>query len=292
MIEKKDISKLNEYGTHICSKIKNNINRNISELINSTSMLDDIQNIINELINYISEQQKIIDNLKNESEQKITYISSIEGEIEKLRDKEKKYSEIEVNALQIAVTLNRINEKEKLLDEKVEKFKCDKEQFELEKKEINREKYEIGEAKEKADKEKREAIITRDKAIKEKRDLELQCEKLNEGINMYAKKSEKIYKICIEHESSIKDLKEDIDWYKKYAMAVDQKIIDFFKKINKDNLKNHFDNYLNNDNKLEEIREHFPEFKKNKEMKLEKDISENKTLKRKEDNKYREVEKP
>ena len=56
------------------------------------------------------------------------------------------------------------------------------------------------------------------------------------------------------------ELEKDCEWYRNYAAATDQKIIELYDKRNKKPLQDHYDTYLNNPDKWAEIEKRFPEF--------------------------------
>ena len=257
-------NKLGEYSTHICGEIKKSISENISELTSSVSMLSDMQRIMDELTNIIAEQQKTIVDLNEQLEKNTTLLSDRENEIARLRTKEEEYSKVEIDAMQIAATLKNVTEKNELLNDERIQLQSDKDKFEVEKEKIIRERDTALGKFEKANRDRDDAINSRDKAIKEKNDFLSHCNEYKAIIDDLKKKISEYDERCTIYENSNNESKELVEWYKKYAIALDQKIIDFYEKRDVDSLPNHFYHYLNDDRKIEEIREHFPEFKKEK----------------------------
>lgn len=266
MTEKMDVNKLEEYSNHICSKIKNTVSENISKLTESVNMLGDMQKIMDGLSKIIVDQQNTIYNLNEQLENNMKLVLDKECEIERLKSKEEEYSKLTINEMKIVAILRDVTEKSRLLDEEKEKLQFDKEQFEAEKERIIREKDDALDKSEKVNKEKDKAIQSRDKAIKENKEFESKIDELNNKIKEYEEELFKDDEKCTKYQDDIKklekdveNLKESVKWYKTYAFATDWKVIEYFNN-RKQELENHYYNYLNNKNKLEDIRKHFPEF--------------------------------
>lgn len=153
--------------------------------------------------------------------------------------------------------LEECEKQKKILESESRKIQFDKEEFELEKKKFDDTIKCLKEKINKMSKDRDSAIISRDRAVKEKNESESKCQEyisqIKELENNYYQEREK----C---ESMKKQLTRDVEWYKNYAIAIDKKIIGYFKDKDKKPLKNHYDEWLNNGNKLSEIREHFSDF--------------------------------
>ncbi len=238
MTDSMDIKKLTEYRCHINNTVVESMKESVAKLNEAMAMIADLQSINDTLVLELAEaekdnqsQAKDLDILKQKIESRKEFVECAEK-------KERQYSSMDLSVTEIAALLASLKEKERKLEK-------EKESFELEKDSIISAKLEAEEKAKRYLKDKNDAINSRDTAITE-RDKAISDLKI---IKEAKKKAEK---------ESI-EARDDMKWYKNYASAIDRKIVAFFRNNNED-LDRHYYTFLNNPDKLDEIRIHFPDY--------------------------------
>jgi chromosome segregation ATPase len=249
MTDRENIDKLGDYGRHICTEAKKGISEGVSQITGIVTMIEDLNKIVDEMNAVNREQQHIIEDLNRDILSLKSELKEKEKYIEKFRIKEAEYSGMEMDSVRLASLLTTIREQEKALEEEQEKFKDKEEAFELDKKTIISEKNDAVLKMKRARQERDDAEKSRDSAVSEKNEMQARMEVRDDIIRNSEKENQKI--------------RGSLKWYIEYAVALDQKIIDYFEGRSA-LLEEHYYRYLNDEGKIEEIRLHFPDFKKEK----------------------------
>ena len=261
MADKTEIKKLTEYRCQINNIIVESMKESVTKLNEAMAMIADIQNINEVLATALAEadqenqsQAKDIDILKQK-------IKSMKEAVMHVDEKEKQYAEMDLSMAKISALLAGLEEREKKLSVEENRLVQDRQSFEEEKDSIISARLEAEEKANRHLKNRNEAIklrdiaiAERDKALEDKRKAEAEkdLEELREELAEYSNAS-------TQDEEKISKTIELMEWYRNYAIAVDRKIIDFFRNKNED-LDGHYYTFLNNPDKLEEIHIHFPDY--------------------------------
>lgn len=261
MGEMMDIKTLGEYQRKIDDGVATNIKDSITKLTDTFSMLKDLGDINNSLMELVQEQQVQIDSLNIELKENRNQVDEKNELIESLKKRESEYRAVEINALRVANLVDLLNEEKNVFELERECFAKEKEDFEEEKDKLIQEKDDAEVRAKRLSDDRNAAIRSRDEAIAEKVDLEKEI--LNKK-NSIIELNNKVNDL----EQELRNSKELVAWYKNYAAATDKKVISFYQDSKKE-LNNHYYYYLNDPSKLEEIREHFPEYRMNQKQILE-----------------------
>lgn len=256
MTDSMDIKKLTEFRCQINNNVVESIKESVTKLNEAMAMIADLQNINETLVLELAENQK-----ENQSKDKELCIlkqeiESMKKDIRRVEEKEKLYNSMDLSMIELTKLSTSLKERENTLSLTEKELNENKQKFESERKSIISARLD---AEEKAkfysnnNVELSKAIdiatVERDNAIEAKTKAENDLLAIKNELNEYRKASAQ----------EKEELNEKIVWYYKYAKAVDQKIVDFFRSKN-DDLNRHYNTYLNNPDELEEIRKHFPDY--------------------------------
>lgn len=266
MAENMDTKKLTEYRHQISNAVVENIKESLSKMEDAIAMITDLQSI-NEALSLA------LVGANNDKERKEQEISELKETIESMKMrinqaeiKERKYEELDISMEKVTTLLITLDEKEKELTVLTEKLNKERVEFEEEREIITSAKAEAEEKtkinikkKNEAIKSRDEAIAERDKAIKDKKDAEDKNRELSKLVDKLKDEKGRSNDKIEQLESDLEESYNSTEWYRDYAIALDKKIVDYYRyKIG--DLESHYYSYLNNPEKLDEIHEHFPDY--------------------------------
>ena len=266
MVDNMDINKLTEYRYKINNNVVERVKESVTKLNEAMAMLTDLQNINEVLVTSLSEAEQENQSLAKDIIVLKSEIESMKETVKNAEEKEKKFTDMDLSMEKVSALLASLEEREKKKSIAENELVQDRENFEQEKLSIISARLE---AEEKADRylqDKNDAISSRDVAIvdrdkafeirkkaeEEKLKAEKELAELREELAEYSNTSTR-------DEKKLKETIELMEWYRNYAIAVDHKIIDFFRNKNEE-LYGHYHTFLNNPEKLEEIHIHFPDY--------------------------------
>lgn len=266
MADKAEIRKLTEYRCQINNKVVESIQESVTRLNEAMAMIADLQNINEAFGAALAEadqenksQTKDIDILKQK-------IESMKEAVRLTEEKEKQYAKMDLSMAKVSALLASLEEREKKLSIEEDELVRDRQSFEAEKSSVVSARREAEEKAERHLKDKNEAIRSRDaaiaereKALEEKKKAEEQKAEAEKGVAELREELAEYSNASAQNEKTLNKTIELMEWYRNYAIAVDCKIIDWFRHKNRD-LEGHYRTFLNNPDKLEEIHTHFPDF--------------------------------
>ncbi len=242
------------------------------------TMFRDLQEICRAVFDVLKETSSQLEKQKDVNEDMSRKLAEQERVIQDYKKRAAVYEEMELNGLKLAKLLDTNGRERDRLCEERENLEAERDAFERERDQLISEKKEALEKAETHKKEKEEAIRSRDEAIAEsnklkegikEKDLELgekedEITSKDKEIQSYEEELDNCKKTIVqltdEKTDKVLSLNKELNWLKGYAEALDDKVIRYFRDKDKDDLKSHYKDYLNNPDKWDEHREHFPEF--------------------------------
>ncbi len=241
------------------------------------TMFRDLQEICETVFDALKETSSQLERQKDVNEDMNRKLAEQERLIQEYKKKAEVYEKLQLDGAKLAKLLVVNDQERDRLCKEREKLEKEKDAFEGERVQLITEKDEALKKAEAHKNEKKEAIQSRDDAIKE-------TNRRKEEITL---KDKVIVRLTEEKTNKVRNLNQELKWLRDYAEALDDKVIRYFKDDEKHDLKTHYKDYLNNPDKWEEHRKHFPEFdgiEKKKEENPIKDEIEEKIWDRQEDN--------
>lgn len=241
------------------------------------TMFRDLQEICETVFDALKETSFQLERQKDVNEDMNMKLAEQERLIQEYKKKAEVYEKLQLDGAKLAKLLVVNDQERDRLCKEREKLEKEKDAFEGERVQLITEKDEALKKAEAHKNEKKEAIQSRDDAIKE-------TNRRKEEITL---KDKVIVRLTEEKTNKVRNLNQELKWLRDYAEALDDKVIRYFKDDEKHDLKTHYEDYLNNPDKWEEHRKHFPEFdgiEKKKEENPIKDEIEEKIWDRQEDN--------
>lgn len=273
MVDKMEIKKLTEYRRQINSNIVESMKESVTKLNEAMAMVADLQSINEVLVTALAEADQ-----ENKSQAKdiINFrqkIDSMNKVVVHAEEKEKQYAEMDLSMAKVSALLACLEDREKRLSVAEKELALDRQAFDKEKNSIISAKSEADEKARKYLTERNDAIKSRDaavadcdKAVEDKKKTEEERNKAEEEKIKAEKELAELREELAEYsnasvqdEERLNDTIKSLEWYRNYAIAVDRKIIDYFRNKN-DDLDGHYYTFLNNPDKLEEIHAHFPDY--------------------------------
>lgn len=242
------------------------------------TMFRDLQEICETVFDALKETSSQLERQKDVNEDMNRKLAEQERLIQEYKKRADVYEELELNGAKLAKLLDTNGQERDRLCEEREKLGEERIAFERERDQLIHEKNEALEKVKTHKKEKEEAVRLRDEAIAERnklkgeikeKDLELEGKEdeivsKDKEIRSYEEKldncGKEIVRLTKEKTDKVRSLREEQDWLRGYAKALDDKVIRYFRDEKKHDLKSHYKDYLNNPDKWDEHRAHFPEF--------------------------------
>ncbi len=214
------------------------------------TMFRDLQEICETVFDALKETSSQLERQKDVNEDMNRKLAEQERLIQEYKKKAEVYEKLQLDGAKLAKLLVVNDQERDRLCKEREKLEKERDAFEGERVQLITEKDEALKKAEAHKNEKKEAIQSRDDAIKE-------TNRLKEETTL---KDKEIVQLTEEKKNKVRSLNQELKWLKDYAEALDDKVIRYFKGDEKHDLKTHYKDYLNNPDKWEEHRKHFPEF--------------------------------
>ena len=211
------------------------------------TMFRDLQEICETVFDALKETSSQLERQKDVNEDMNRKLAEQERLIQEYKNVDEK---LQLDGAKLAKLLVVNDQERDRLCKEREKLEKERDAFEGERVQLITEKDEALKKAEAHKNEKKEAIQSRDDAIKE-------TNRLKEETTL---KDKEIVQLTEEKKNKVRSLNQELKWLKDYAEALDDKVIRYFKGDEKHDLKTHYKDYLNNPDKWEEHRKHFPEF--------------------------------
>lgn len=242
------------------------------------TMFRDLQEICETVFDVVRQVSSELERQKSINEDMSRKLEKQENMIQEYKRRAAVYEELELDAAKLAQLLHANGRERDSLCQEKKNLKAERDAFEGERDQLICEKKEALEKAETYKKEKDGAIQSRDNAIAERKELQKEIEKKDQELegkeneitlkdkDIRSYKEEladcrnEIVRLTEEKKDKVRSLNEELKWLRGYAEALDDKVIRYFRDEKKHDLKTHYKDYLNNPDKWEEHRKHFPEF--------------------------------
>lgn len=253
-----DVNKLNIYREKINDELFMHIAESVKKLESMQEMIHDLSNIEHVLMEITKNKENENDNLEYELKQCKDNLKQKDIYIEKLEQRELEYNKIEKNTLRITELLAYLEQEKNKFEEEKKTFRYEKHKFEEDKRTLKTSLFEANDKINKLSEERDKTKIEIDELhveikelLREKEELKISLEKtksemenvknektkklkekneeLKGKIVKLEKKNEETKENNNELEENISELEKTCEWYKDYARATDQKVIQFYK---------------------------------------------------------------